>query len=464
MTVDAVRELAPHLAARRRRAPARAPQPLHDRPRAARVRGGREGRLSGRCTPRGGRCRAGPRSPRRRAPSATSRRRATRHRARPRGARRRVRALRGARPRQGPAARRAARVRRRLLPPPASGRDGHHHAADARGAAPPRAVRRRARGGHARPRRDGLPDPRHARLAVRGQPGSAQRDRLASAGRTSRTRRSATSSATTASRAAPVDPEIADRVLSLPQAAKLRDLQPISLEGARERFGARISEEELLLRLTMPEEQVDAMVARAAGNAGARALARGPAAARWSRCCASSPARGDLRLRARRRATTRWCGAVPADVRLGDVRGFVFDVDGTLAHRGPDGRARPQPGGGRGARADPGVGPAAGAVHERQPRPLGDDRPRAARGRAAGRRRRDADAGRERDQLPPPPPPRPPALLFASDVVASASRRPGIPVDRQARRPRWCSSPTSTRPTLAMERAARAVDARARRS
>ena len=31
-------------------------------------------------------------------------------------------------------------------------------------------------------------------------------------------------------------------------------------------------------------------------------------------------------------------------LRLDDVRGFVFDVDGTLAHRGSDGRARPQPG------------------------------------------------------------------------------------------------------------------------
>jgi HAD superfamily hydrolase (TIGR01450 family) len=29
---------------------------------------------------------------------------------------------------------------------------------------------------------------------------------------------------------------------------------------------------------------------------------------------------------------------------LGDARGFVFDVDGTLAHRGHDGRAHPQPG------------------------------------------------------------------------------------------------------------------------
>ena len=60
---------------------------------------------------------------------------------------------------------------------------------------------------------------------------------------------------------APVDPAIADRVLARPQAAKLGDLQPLSLEGARERFGRRISEEELLLRLTMPAEQVDAMIA-----------------------------------------------------------------------------------------------------------------------------------------------------------------------------------------------------------
>ena len=79
--------------------------------------------------------------------------------------------------RQGPPARRAARVRRGLLPPPAARRDGHDDAADARGAAPPRAVRRRARGGHARARRDGLPDPGHAGLAVRRQPGRAQRDR-----------------------------------------------------------------------------------------------------------------------------------------------------------------------------------------------------------------------------------------------------------------------------------------------
>ncbi len=59
---------------------------------------------------------------------------------------------------------------------------------------------------------------------------------------------------------APVDPAIAERVLSRPQARKLGALGPVSLEGARERFGRRISEEELLLRLTMPGEQVDAMI------------------------------------------------------------------------------------------------------------------------------------------------------------------------------------------------------------
>jgi oxaloacetate decarboxylase alpha subunit len=71
---------------------------------------------------------------------------------------------------------------------------------------------------------------------------------------------------------APVAPDVADKVLSRPQAAKLRDLRPITLEGVRERFGRTISDEELLLRLTMPAEQVDAMIA-------ARAAPPPPAAA-----------------------------------------------------------------------------------------------------------------------------------------------------------------------------------------
>jgi oxaloacetate decarboxylase alpha subunit len=59
--------------------------------------------------------------------------------------------------------------------------------------------------------------------------------------------------------AAPVDSEIAERVLARPRARELRDLEPLHLEGARARFGRDISDEVLLLRLTMPEEQVDAI-------------------------------------------------------------------------------------------------------------------------------------------------------------------------------------------------------------
>ncbi|HTO24524.1 MAG TPA: hypothetical protein VMJ49_01385, partial [Gaiellaceae bacterium] len=58
---------------------------------------------------------------------------------------------------------------------------------------------------------------------------------------------------------APPDPDVADRVLALPKVESLRDAQPVSLDGARQRFGAGISDEELLLRLTMPQEQVDAI-------------------------------------------------------------------------------------------------------------------------------------------------------------------------------------------------------------
>ena len=59
---------------------------------------------------------------------------------------------------------------------------------------------------------------------------------------------------------APPDPDVADRVLSSSHAAELRAVEPLSLDGARERFGTRISDEELLLRLTMPSEQFDAML------------------------------------------------------------------------------------------------------------------------------------------------------------------------------------------------------------
>ena len=71
----------------------------------------------------------------------------------------------------------------------------------------------------------------------------------------------ATSSATTGSPQRPWI-EVADRVLSRPLAEELRHLQPLSLEGAQARFGRKISDEELLLQRAMPDEQVDAMLAR----------------------------------------------------------------------------------------------------------------------------------------------------------------------------------------------------------
>jgi oxaloacetate decarboxylase alpha subunit len=65
---------------------------------------------------------------------------------------------------------------------------------------------------------------------------------------------------------------------------------PITRDGARERFGRRISEEELLLRLTMPQEQVDAMTASYRPVARSHAAARGQA----PRASAARPARSPL--------------------------------------------------------------------------------------------------------------------------------------------------------------------------
>jgi oxaloacetate decarboxylase alpha subunit len=74
--------------------------------------------------------------------------------------------------------------------------------------------------------------------------------------------------------AAAPDPAVLERILAHPRAAELRDVEPLTLEGARERFGARISDEELLLRLTMPAEQVDAMLAGGAPDTAAPAAPR----------------------------------------------------------------------------------------------------------------------------------------------------------------------------------------------
>lgn len=61
---------------------------------------------------------------------------------------------------------------------------------------------------------------------------------------------------------APVDPDVKERILSRPRAKELAaEPPPLAPAELRKRFPAGISDEELLLRATMPGEQVDAMLA-----------------------------------------------------------------------------------------------------------------------------------------------------------------------------------------------------------
>ena len=60
---------------------------------------------------------------------------------------------------------------------------------------------------------------------------------------------------------APIAPEVMDRILSRPRAKELsNEAPPLPPEELRKRFPPRISDEEFLLRATMPEDQVDAML------------------------------------------------------------------------------------------------------------------------------------------------------------------------------------------------------------
>jgi oxaloacetate decarboxylase alpha subunit len=64
----------------------------------------------------------------------------------------------------------------------------------------------------------------------------------------------------------PIDPNVMDRIASLPRTRELRDEPAMApLPELRRRIGAQLSDEEFLLRSTMPAGQVDAM--RAAGPA-----------------------------------------------------------------------------------------------------------------------------------------------------------------------------------------------------
>ena len=77
----------------------------------------------------------------------------------------------------------------------------------------------------------------------------------------------------------PVDPDVMDRILAKPRARELaNEPPPLPPAELRRRFGAGISDEELLLRAVMPAGQVDAMIAagpaRRRYNPHARTLTR----------------------------------------------------------------------------------------------------------------------------------------------------------------------------------------------
>jgi oxaloacetate decarboxylase alpha subunit len=66
---------------------------------------------------------------------------------------------------------------------------------------------------------------------------------------------------------APIDPGVLARIDGSPAAAALEaDREEPTLADLRKRFGASIPDEELLLRIVMPREQVDTMVGRRAAG------------------------------------------------------------------------------------------------------------------------------------------------------------------------------------------------------
>jgi oxaloacetate decarboxylase alpha subunit len=104
-----------------------------------------------------------------------------------------------------------------------------------------------------------------------------------------------------------LDPDVEARVLASPRADEFRATEHrLDLADARAKYGERISDELLLLRMMLPPEQVDAMLA-GAGHAVVAAPVRNPLVelveglVRRDLADAEVTAPG-LRLRARRRA------------------------------------------------------------------------------------------------------------------------------------------------------------------
>ena len=68
---------------------------------------------------------------------------------------------------------------------------------------------------------------------------------------------------------APVDPNVLDKIMNMPRAKELQAEAPaLNPKDLRKRFGPHMSDEEMLLRAVMPEDQVDAMLAKGPAKLG----------------------------------------------------------------------------------------------------------------------------------------------------------------------------------------------------
>ena len=422
LTPDAVRELAPHFLRCRARAPRRAAQPLHDRARALRLHGGAQGRLPRAAHGRGA---SGTRhlQPGRRDDASQPGGRGLLPPARPGRSGRRSRSTSRRSPRRKGSrsvSRRSSTRRTTTISWPAAW--SRRHSGCSTSWAGPSCFR---------PcwRRSPVSAQRWVtRSSSRRSRSSWRRRRsgtssTASAGQPFPTRRSATSSATTENRLRPWLPTW-PTACSLVRARKSFD---ISSRSASKEHGPAFGRNDLRRGAAAAADD-----ARGAGRRDARLAvdrrrrtprpSHGPSSGRDPAARGREAAVGHSTC-ACRQETRSWSGAV----RLDDVNGFVFDIDGTLVHREGE-TMHVQPGAVEVLERIRASGTAVRPLHERQSH-CHRRRLRGTRFVAAGldvRDERGADAARQRAVPPADAPARGPGarvLNASAHGLARAGRR-----------------------------------------
>ncbi len=140
---------------------------------------------------------------------------------------------------------------------------------------------------------------------------------------------------------APVDANVLDKILSKPRAKELMTEAPaLNPKDLRKRFGPRMTDEEMLLRSVMPEDQVDAMLAKGPAKLGYNPDTRGLMDLLRDVTARSDVSELDVEkpgLRYRCVRADRWrrmaeskSNSARIAARLTRTKGFVLDMDGTL--------------------------------------------------------------------------------------------------------------------------------------